>query len=189
MVNTKLSLLLWQLICFLLLQVGHTRRFHHHTPPARGQSQTLHRKHWSPGSGGQRAGQGETRVCPSIHRWGLHQATSAFELHNVLNYWLMLREQMFCTQCVNCDVRAHVFVCVRGESELQARKSLVIRAHAPRVTDGDSPLETRTKQTAPPPSIFSCRLSPFISLTLFFSHLPSSLSHLSLQLPIQVYRS
>lgn len=79
----------------------------------------------------------------------------------------MLREQMFGTQCVN---RAHVSVCVRGESELQARKSLVIRAHAPTVTDGDSPLETRTKQTAPPPSIFSCRLSPIV--TLFFSRLP-----------------
>ncbi len=63
-------ILLWQLICFLLLQMGHTRRFHHHTPPARSQSQTLHRKHWSPGSGGQRAGQGETRVCLSVHRWG-----------------------------------------------------------------------------------------------------------------------
>lgn len=52
--------------CCICLQVGHTRRLHHHPPTACGQSETVYREHRGPGSRGQRAGQGKTHPSGSV---------------------------------------------------------------------------------------------------------------------------
>lgn len=50
---------LYLIFLFCFLQVGHTRRLHHHPPTASSQSETLHWKHRRSGFRGQRAWQGD----------------------------------------------------------------------------------------------------------------------------------
>lgn len=67
LLNAPSSPLLWKLTlrCDFcrVFQLGDPRGLHHHTPSACCQGETVHREHGGAGTGGQRAGQGNTSEC------------------------------------------------------------------------------------------------------------------------------